>query len=89
MQIKTCFFSGTTNYLISDADALRQILVTNPFKYHKPSNDGQMISKKNVLQVNGKEHSRMKKLINPAFKMNNLKSMVDVFEEKAKVLTKV
>ncbi|CAB4009548.1 cytochrome P450 4c21-like [Paramuricea clavata] len=80
---------GPTNYLVSDADAVKQILVTNSFKYHRPSVGGKLLSHKNVVRANGKEHSRMRKMLNPAFKVNNLKSMVDVFHEKAKLLEKV
>ena len=42
-----------------------------------------------MFHANGKQHSRMRKMINPALKMNNLKYMVEVFDEKAKLLTKV
>jgi cytochrome P450 len=77
--------------LISDADALKQILVSKSFKYHRPV-EAERVSffpHKNVLLANGKDHSRMRKMVNPAFKVNNLKYMVVVFYEKAKLLAKV
>lgn len=63
--------------------------MTKSFKYNRPTGHNQFLSDKNVLLANGKEHSRMRKMINPAFKMNNLKCMVNIFHEKAEVLTKV
>jgi cytochrome P450 len=79
--------------LISDADALKQILVSKSFKYHRPV-EAESVNvfpqaQKNVFLSNGKDHSRMRKMVNPAFKVNNLKAMVEVFDEKAKLLAKV
>ena len=82
-------FLGPRSYLVSDTDALKQILVSKSFKYYRPTEDTRIITLKNVLRANGKEHSRMRKMINPVFKVNNLKSMVDIFHKKAKLLAKV
>ncbi len=82
-------FVGPTNYLITDADALKQILVTKSFKYHSPTDSNKSTSTKNVLQANGKEHSRMRKMLNPIFSVNNLKYKTDTFHKKAKLLAKV
>jgi cytochrome P450 len=90
MRKPSCLRTGLNQLLlVSDADAVKQILVTNSFKYHRPSVGGKLLSHKNVVRANGKEHSRMRKMLNPAFKVNTLKSMVDVFHEKAKLLKKV
>lgn len=37
----------------------------------------------------GKDHSRMRKMINPAFTVNSLRSMLDTVKEKANLLAKV
>ena len=84
-----CFILGPTKYLVNDADALKQILVTNSFKYHRPTGDSKHFPSKNVLRANGKEHARMRKMFNPVFKMDHLMPMVDVFHGKAELLKKV
>lgn len=82
---------GLCNVLITDADAVKQILVTNSFKYERPTSPNSLLrlGNKGLFRVNGKEHSRQRKMINPAFKVSNLKSMVDVFESKTKLLVQV
>ena len=82
-------FLGPKSYLVSDTDALKQILVSKSFKYYRPIEGTRIITLKNVLRANGKGHSRMQKMINPVFKVNNLKSMIDIVHKKAKLLTKV
>ena len=74
---------------MSDADVLRQILVTDSFKYKRPAANNKFFSKKNLVEVSGKEHARMRKMVNPAFKVDNLKTMVERFHKKAIVLTEV
>ncbi|XP_028416658.1 cytochrome P450 4F5-like isoform X2 [Dendronephthya gigantea] len=87
VQFRPLGIFGKTIYLISDADALKQILVSKSFKYGKTRLLRRpLVSTKNVFAANGKEHSRMRKMINPAFKVSNLKSMVAIFQEKANTL---
>ena len=82
--------TGKTCYLINDVDAVKQILVSKSFKYIRQTLEGvKFFPHKHVFLANGKEHSRMRKMINPAFKLINLKSMVDVFYEKVELLEKV
>ncbi|XP_028416651.1 cytochrome P450 3A16-like [Dendronephthya gigantea] len=78
---------GKTFHIISDADALKQILVSNSFKYERSSDFFKMfLPTRHVFLANGKEHFRMRKMLNPAFKVNNLKSMVECLQEKANSL---
>ena len=44
---------------------------------------------KSIFFASGKDHVRLRKMLNPIFKVNNLKSMINVFEENAEVLANV
>lgn len=83
---------GSPVVIIADADAVKQIVITNSFKYKRPPTLAEALplaAGKNVLLSNGKEHVQQRKLVNPVFKVSNLKGMVDVFEKNAKLLVKI
>lgn len=82
---------GRENILIADPEAAKQILVTNCHKYIRNEALKKIlpIVGNGLFSSNGKDHSRQKKLIGPAFNVGNLKGMFRVFQAKAALLVKV
>ncbi|XP_028416652.1 cytochrome P450 3A16-like [Dendronephthya gigantea] len=87
-QCRTLGIFGKTVYVVSDIEAVKQVLVSKSYKYGKPGSLPAIpfLPTKSLVFANGKEHVRMKKMIKPIFNVSNLKSMPKIFEEKANLL---
>jgi len=63
---------------LTDIELVKQVLVTNCYKYLRPSLVRLLIPSlgNSLLTSNGKDHAWLRKMINPAFSYTNLKGMV-------------
>ncbi|XP_066294285.1 cytochrome P450 4F12-like isoform X2 [Branchiostoma lanceolatum] len=80
---------GGERVLVADPDAIKHILVTNHANYERPSllkRAFAALAEKGLLAVSGAEHTMHRKILNPAFKRENLKGMVKTFQEWTDVL---
>lgn len=71
------FLDRPTVYL-TDVDLVKQVLVTNCYKYLRPSALRLAIPSlgNSLVTSNGKDHAWQRKMINPAFSYANLKGML-------------
>ncbi|XP_078686903.1 uncharacterized protein LOC144919351 [Branchiostoma floridae x Branchiostoma belcheri] len=80
---------GEERVLVAEPDALKHILVTNHANYVRPAfikRAFSALAEKGLLAVSGAEHAMQRKILNPAFKRENLKGMVKTFQEWTEVL---
>ncbi|GAB5591016.1 Cytochrome P450 4V2 [Umbelopsis nana] len=78
--------------LVSDPELLKQILVTHQYEFKKPKQLAEFIGKIlgiGLLVAEGDEHRRQRKLLNPVFSINAIRSMVPDMFVPAKRLTDV
>ena len=63
---------------LTDIDLVKQVLVTNCYKYLRPPFIRLAIPPlgNSLVTSNGKDHAWQRKMINPAFSYTNLKGMV-------------
>lgn len=63
---------------LTDVELIKQVLVTNCYKYLRPSLLRFLVPPlgNSLLTSNGKDHAWQHKIINPAFSYANLKGMV-------------
>ncbi|XP_035684428.1 cytochrome P450 4F4-like [Branchiostoma floridae] len=83
------FLFGGERVLVAEPDALKHILVTNHANYVRPAFITRAfanLADKGLLAVSGAEHAMQRKILNPAFKRENLKGMVKTFQEWTEVL---
>ncbi|KAK3748420.1 hypothetical protein QZH41_005763 [Actinostola sp. cb2023] len=83
--------NGDVRVLIYDKELIKQILVTESYKYNRPSAIRDVIPSigNGLFGSSGKEHARQRKMINPAFSFTHLKTFVPAFEESAAELVKL
>lgn len=88
-----CYFVyiGPEFVLVADPEAVKQIVVTNCHKYQRSAlfKTYFPLAENGLFSAIGREHSRQKKVIAPAFNIGNLKGLVDVFRRKTELLIKV
>ncbi|CAH1271280.1 CYP4F12 [Branchiostoma lanceolatum] len=83
------FLFGGERVLVAEPDAMKHILVTNHANYVRPpfmTRAFATFAEKGLLGVSGSEHAMQRKILNPAFKRENLKGMVKTFQEWTEVL---
>jgi cytochrome P450 len=78
--IKQCYGLTGSRILISDANLLKEILLSNPKKYTKPNERYNIFEDygPNILTLNGEPWRRQRKLCDPAFGPNNLRLLTHV-----------
>lgn len=76
---------------LTDVDLVKQVLVTNCYKYVIPSFIGLVIPslENSLVTSNGKDHAWQRKMINPAFSYANHKGMVPFMKTAADDLVQV
>jgi len=76
---------------LTDTDLVKQVLVTNCYKYLRPSLVRLLMPPlgNSLLTSNGKDHAWQRKMINPAFSYTNLKGMVPFMKTAADDLVQV
>jgi len=76
---------------LTDIELVKQVLVTNCYKYLRPSLVRLLIPSlgNSLLTSNGKDHAWQRKMINPAFSYTNLKGMVLFMKTAADELVQV
>ncbi|XP_035685025.1 cytochrome P450 4F3-like [Branchiostoma floridae] len=80
---------GEERVMIADPDAMKHILVTNHANYVRPyllRSAFAALAEKGLLAVSGTEHAMQRKILNPAFKRENLKGMVKTFQQWTEVV---
>ena len=96
LQYQTCFvslslFSDYPVVYLTDLDLVKQVLVSNCYKYYRPEAVKLMIPPlgNSLLTSNGKEHAWQRKMLNPAFSYAYLKGMVPFMKTAADDLVQV
>ena len=76
---------------LTDLDLVKQVLVTNCYKYLRPPNIWFIIPPlgNSLFMSNGKEHAWQRKMLNPGFSYGNLKGMVPFMKTAADDLVQV
>ena len=76
---------------LTDIELVKQVLVTNCYKYLRPSLVRLLLPSlgNSLLTSNGKDHAWLRKMINPAFSYTNLKGMVPFMKTAAEDLVQV
>ncbi|CAM0139682.1 unnamed protein product [Umbelopsis sp. WA50703] len=85
-------FFNTPRVLVSDPELLKQILVVHQYDFVKPKQLAEFIGKilgVGLLVAEGEEHRHQRKLLNPVFSINAIRSMVPDMFVPAKRLTEV
>ncbi|XP_076457274.1 uncharacterized protein LOC143291308 isoform X2 [Babylonia areolata] len=81
---------GRYRVMVADADAFKDVLVTNTKHYPRPSfiyRVFEMIAgKTSLLSTEGAHHTAQRRLCSPAFKMGYLEGLLPVFQKKAEQL---
>ncbi|KAJ2959932.1 hypothetical protein NQZ79_g4636 [Umbelopsis isabellina] len=85
-------FFNTPRVLVSDPELLKQVLVVQQYDYIKPKQLAEFIGKilgVGLLVAEGAEHRHQRKMLNPVFSINAIRSMVPDMFVPAKRLTDV
>jgi cytochrome P450 len=85
------FKLGDYNVITYDPDLIKQVMVTESYKYNRPEIVKRMVPgiSNGLFGSSGKQHARQRKLINPAFSFTTLKCFVPTFVESSANLVQV
>ena len=90
-QFYSHIFSGDTRVIVYDKDLIKQVMITECYKYDRPEFAKKLIPGvgNGLFASNGKEHAIQRKMINPAFHFTHLKTFVPAFVESTEELVQV
>ena len=85
------FTAGSKRLVVFRPDYVKQILVSNNFKYYKPDvvEEGVPSTGNGLFSSNGKEHAWQRKMITPAFGYSSVKTFIGIFDRCANNLSEV
>ncbi|KAF8900292.1 cytochrome P450 [Gymnopilus junonius] len=91
---EACKISGAFGQellMLADPKALHHIVQASGYRYPKPSDTNQsirLIMGRGIFWASGDDHKRHKKVMNPAFDINRLRSFLPLFQSSAQMLAR-